>query len=98
MYISIIKYFLLGWNKANPDKQRKTMISLSKEIGCDVQRLYFKSRSFQKHCNVIFLSSNPKVIQDNFNSYRKLGITDFVLLDKIMRLLGCELTDLIKKV
>ena len=102
-FISNITQAITNWNLNNPELPKKTIRSLSKEIGLTASAIsqIDKNHSwnqFQKHCLVIFQSNLKSEQLKVFDMYKKLDILIVNRLIKICNILQCEIWDVVKKV
>jgi len=100
-YTTTIKEAIENWNKSNPEKKQKTLVSLADEIGTSSQVLSQlgtrHSKNFNKHCEVIFSRERYEDINALWNYYLTLNIIMLNRLEKIRIALDCNVWDLISK-
>jgi len=97
-----IKEAIEKWNKKNPEKKQKTLVSVADEIGTSSQVLSQLgsrfSKNFNKHCDVIFMSENKDEINVTWKMYLNQKVKIFEKLENIRIILECEISDLITKI
>lgn len=101
-YKVTIKEAVDDWNKKNPEKKQKTLVSLAEEIGTSSQVLsqlgVRHSKNFNKHCEVIFQREDYETINSMWTYFTTINIIILNRLEKIRIALGCNIWDLICKV
>ena len=92
-----------NWNLNNSELPKKTIRSLSGEIGLTASAISQidknnSANQFQKHCAVIFESKLKSEQLKTLDMYKKLDIPIVNRLVKICSILECEIWDVVKKI
>jgi len=94
-----IKEAIKIWNEKNPSLKPKSIKSIADELGIFPQQLsqWIKNgnKQLDLHLNVIFLSKEEKVINQNWESYQKQEIKGINRLNQIKTILECEIWNLV---
>ena len=94
-----LKENIKKWNNKNPDSKQKTLKSVANYLEIFPQQLCNLSKNGSKqldlHLNVIFVDSKIKSVAFRWKEYLTYDIKSINRLEKICKILECNIWDLI---